>query len=254
MAALMMLTTQLYAKSPARTAASTFCIDNDGKVSSKNSNICLFSDGTECSLGSYKRGQCKPGMYKDWAGNKKLSPEQIKAKRLAEWLVKHPPKGQQSKKSPLNKSNSALKITTEQLRAKRLAEWEKTHSQKPVKKVISGTINLNFSSLPTRCGNQGLYYGKVYYHKLKKAFFIKSSYNTTSSDSDNYKLKDFKPLKLLGKIIIFRANRNATYPPGGRQKGPFQSILTNVSILQVVKSKINYNRIKRKCSYRGLKL
>ena len=187
-----MLIGQSYAAAPSRPipigSLAHFCDANAGVMSNNDINSCLLSSGYACS--GIDKGyyiKCRPQVVK-----------------------------KMPKKSVM---------TAEQIRAMRLAEWNKAHSKKSANKVVN-MKKVNLSSLPEYCGNFAVFYGKVNYHRLEKAYYIKHHYSNRTNNFSLFKLNQVTK-NLLGKTIIFLGNRNATYPPSSRQKGVFQSIFGN---------------------------
>lgn len=213
----------------------------------------------------------KPPIHKKVVKHQ-MTPAQIRAKRLAEWNRKHPPKRK------AQRQHRAEPVNAKYLRIKRQIAMGKTHSKganralaikpqpqktKPVKnikqrKTLIKTnkqqskheqqqIQLVYSALPQFCGGREVYHGKVNYHQQTKAFYYKHFYSKNRYDFDLFKL-DRIDRRLLGKSIIFIGSRHSTYPPGGRQTSPFQSIISRIKVMQVVGNKINYASIKKQCA------
>jgi len=224
----------------------------------------------------------------------KMTAAQIRAKRLAEWNRKHPPKRKsqkQRKAEPVNaaylrikrlielkkkhpngtykptvappkpqpKKNKARKSNQRKAKPtatkpKRVAKPAKKHTrQRTQKRTPQRTSQraqqqiLNYSSLPKFCGNNEVYHGKISYHSQAKAFYFKHFYSKNKNDFDLFKLDNIDR-RLLGKSIIFAGHRYTNFTPSGRQIGAFQSIISDIKVMQIVSNKIDYNSIHRQCN------
>lgn len=156
-----------------------------------------------------------------------------------------------NKHTAIKQLPSATRLTPAQIRAKRLAEWYKAHPDKnPNKKKVvrpkpqpipEKSIN---QKLPNRCGFGGLYYGKVKYHQGNKAYYLSLKNRFTQNYNENYELSQFASPKLLNQYVVLYGGQLV----GGRVKKNFHGAISGQVIQVVRNNQIDMKKLKVWCA------
>ncbi len=114
-----------------------------------------------------------------------------------------------------------------------------SRNDKPASNIALSKLD----SLPDFCGNLGLFYGELKFHKTLKDYYIHQS-----RLNYDFKIEGVISPKYLGETVVILGDRQAAYPPGGTQEGPFQSIIKKAKLLQVaINNQINLKQIRQNC-------
>ena len=146
---------------------------------------------------------------------------------------------------------NTMRLTPEQIRAKRLAEWYKAHPDKnPNKKKVvipkpqpkpQKSIN---QRLPKNCGFGSLYYGKVKYHQGNKAYYLTVKNRLSQNYSKDFQLTQFASPKLLNRHVVLYGGQLV----GGRVLSDFNGAISG-KVLQVVhNNQVDYKKLKVWCA------
>ena len=116
---------------------------------------------------------------------------------------------------------------------------KRSNIENPASNIALSTLDF----LPDFCGNLGLFYGELKFHKTLKDYYIHQP-----RLNYDFKIEGVINPKYLGETVVIVGDRQATYPPGGTQEGPFQSIIKKAKLLQVaIKNQINLKQIQQNC-------
>lgn len=156
-----------------------------------------------------------------------------------------------NKRTVVKKQPKTIRLTPAQIRAKRLAEWYKANPDKKprTKKVVKPrprpislrSINQKF---PSRCGFGGFYYGKVKYHKGNKVYYLAVKDRFTQDYSEKFELTQFTSPKSLNQYVVLYGAPLV----GGRVKPDFNGAISG-KVLQVVHNhRVDYKKLKVWCA------
>jgi len=156
-----------------------------------------------------------------------------------------------NKHTAIKQLSGSTRLTPAQIRAKRLAEWYKAHPDKNPKnrKVVKPkpqpiqekSIN---RKLPNDCGFGSLYYGKIKYHQGNKAYYLSVKDRFTQNYNEDFELTQFASPKLLNRYVVLYGGQLV----GGRVLPNFNGAISG-KVLQVVnKHQVDFKKLKAFCA------